>query len=218
MAARRRRRRTTRRVASNPRRRRRTTVANPRRRRRRTVTNRRRRRNRGGVLLTNPRRRRRRRTNRRNPRRRHYSRRRSNPQLKGIVEGSLAAAAGAIITDFVQGMVPFSFGGATGKIAIRLGLAYAIAMAAEKFAPTRKYATWLGVGGAVGAAQDLFRLFMGGGLTAAPVAGQLPPGRVAIPAYATGDDQGMSDIVGVPQNWGGLGEIVGVSYPQSYFQ
>lgn len=212
MAAKRRRRRTTRRVASNPRRRRRTTSAAPRRRRRRTAVARTNRRRRG---LFNPRRRR-----RSNPRRRRVThRRRSNPQLKGIVEGSLAAAAGAIITDFVQGMVPFSFGGATGKIAVRLGLAYAIGMAAEKFAPTRKYATWLAVGGAVGAAQDLFRLFMGGGLTAAPVAaGQLPAGRVALPAYATGDDQGMSDIVGVPQNWGGLGEIVGVSYPQGYFQ
>lgn len=122
------------------------------------------------------------------------------------------------ITDFAQGLVPFAFGGALGKIAVRLGLAYALGVAAEKFPMTRKYANMLAVGGAVGAAQDAIRLFMGGGLTASPVAGQLPAGRVALPASATGDDQGMGDIVGVLQGWGGLGEIVGVNYPQAYFQ
>lgn len=124
------------------------------------------------------------------------------------------------ITDFAQGLVPFAFGGALGKIAVRLGLAYALGLAAEKFPMTRKYATMLAVGGAVGAAQDAIRLFMGGGLTASPqvAAGPQVAGRVAMPAGYTGDDQGMSDIVGVPQNWGGLGEIVGVSYPQGYFQ
>lgn len=200
MAAKQRRRKTTRRVASNPRRHKRTAVK----RRSSGIVARANRRHRGLF----------------NPRRGRITRRRSNPQLKGIVEGSLAAAVGAIITDFVQGMVPFSFGGATGKIAVRLGFAYAIGIAAEKFGPTKKYATWLAIGGAVGAAQDLFRLFMGGGLMAAPpiATAQLPAGRVALPAYDTGDDQGMSDIVGVPQNWGGLGEIVGVSYPQGYFQ
>ena len=123
------------------------------------------------------------------------------------------------ITDFVQGMVPFSFGGALGKIAVRLGLAYAIGAAAEKFPMTRKYATWLAVGGAVGAAQDAVRLFTSGGLVSAPASpGQLPNGRVAVPAYATGDSEGMGDIVGVPSNWGSLGEIVGTGYPANLFQ
>ena len=214
MAVKRRRKTTRRVVATNPRRRRRTAAARPNQRRRRR-TNRRR----STVLALNPRRRRvNRRRRRANPVRRRRSR--VNPQLKGIIEGSVAAVAGMAITDFVQGMVPFSFGGALGKIAVRLGLAYAVGLAAERFGPTRKYATYLAIGGAVGAAQDAFRLFMGGGLTAAPAGAQqqLPNGRVALPAQFTGDDQGMSDIVGVPANWGGLGEIVGTSYPQGYFQ
>lgn len=218
VATRRRRRKSTRRAVSNPRRRRRAAAA-PRRRRRvnrrrrtTTVINRRRRR-------ANPVRRRRRSRRRSNPvRRRRHSVRRSNPALKGMIEGSMAAVAGMMITDFVQGMVPFSFGGAIGKVAIRFGLAYAVGVAAEKFGPTRKYATWLAVGGAVGAAQDLFRLFMGGGLTASPAQGQMRDGRVAVPAALTGDDQGMGDIVGVPAGWGGLGEIVGTNYPAGYFQ
>lgn len=216
MAVRRRRRK----AAAAPKRRRRTN------RRRVTVVNRRRRRR---TTRTNPVRRRRRRTaaprvNRRrrrrtNPARRRRVSRRSNPALKGIVESSIAAVAGMAITDFVQGLVPIQFGGALGKIAVRLGLAYAIGVAAEKFPMTRKYATMLAVGGAVGAAQDAVRLFMGGGLLSAPQqSAQLPAGRAMIPASATGDDQGMGDIVGVPQGWGGLGEIVGVNYPQAYFQ
>lgn len=225
MAVRRRRRTTRRRVTTNPRRRRRTTAAAPRRRRRAPArrTNRKRR---GGILsFMNPRRRRRRanpvrRRRRTNPvRRRRSVRSRSNPALKGIIESSIAAVAGMAITDFAQGLVPFAFGGALGKIAVRLGLAYALGVAAEKFPMTRKYANMLAVGGAVGAAQDAIRLFMGGGLTATPQVGAGGvPGRVAMPAQFTGDDQGMSDIVGVPANWGGLGEIVGTNFPPSYFQ
>lgn len=186
---------------------------------RRTVTPRRRRstalvrnrRRRNGVLLSN-------RRHRRNPFTRRSRRRNPHPGLKGIVEGSVVAMAGMAITDFAQGFVPFSFGGALGKIGVRFGLAYGLGMAAEKFG-FAKYANLLAVGGAVGAAQDLFRLFMGGGqtLVAAAPAPQQVAGRVAVDARLTGDDEGMGDIVRVPANYNQLGDIVTVPQWSGYY-
>lgn len=186
MAARKRRTSSARRVNSKPRRRPRTTAV--------ARTNRGRR---GGLFAVN----RRNRRNRTNPARRRRVRR--NPALKGVFEGMVIAGIGMAITDVVQGLVPGGMlpGGAVAKIGIRLGLAWGIGAAAEKFG-FAKYANLLAIGGAVGAFQDTFRLLFGGLLAPAPAAPQqLAPGQVLLPAGATGD--GFEDITYFP----GFGDI-----------
>ena len=113
------------------------------------------------------------------------------------------AGVGMAVTDVVQGFVPSGLipGGAVVKIGVRLGLAWAVGAAAEKFG-FAKYANLLAIGGAVGAFQDTFRLLFGGMLTPAPApVPQLAPGQVILPADATGE---MGDIVYYP----GFGDIV----------
>src|SRR5262245_55709934 len=212
MAARRRRRRRAAPVTNRRRRR-----ANPRRRRRGFIMNRRRRRN--GTLLSNPRRRRRRRAN---PRRRHHRRRR-NPGLLsgagGMLQKGLTAVVGMAVTNFAYGFVAgVNPAGMVGQIGIKLGIAWGLGTVARRFGFSAQ-ADMLTVGGVVSAGQDAFNFFIGGGGLFFPAAASaLPPGRTAMPASMTGDDAGISDIVAVPQNWGGLGDIVGTSYPTGWFQ
>ena len=133
--------------------------------------------------------------------------------MRGVFEGATVAIVGMAVTDFLQGAVtgflPDLGGGGLVKIGVRLGLAYAVGAGAEKFG-FGKYANLLAIGGAVGAAQDALRTFVGGGGLLFP-SGQtavLPPGRAMVPASMTGDDAGVNDIVYVDPNYGSLGEIV----------
>jgi len=173
-------------------------AVNPTRRRRRVTAAARPNRRRSGLFSINGRRR------RRNPNgiTRRRSNRRRNPPLKGVFEGMVVAGIGMAVTDVVQGFVPSSFlpGGTVVKIGVRLGLAWAVGAAAEKFG-FAKYANLLAIGGAVGAFQDTFRLLFGGMLTPAPApVPQLAPGQVLLPAESTGE---FSDITYFP----GFGDI-----------
>lgn len=185
------------------RRRKRATVSNRRRRanpRRRTTALSARRTNRRHVTVVNRRR-------RRNPAVRH--RRRRNPPLTGVVQGSVIAFAGMAATDFIQGLVPISIGGPWGRIAVRLATAYALGMAAERFGYA-KYANLLAIGGAVGAAQDGFRLLMGGGGVLTPTVPVVvgPPGQLQM-------DSEIGDIIYGPP---GMGEIIMAPGDQRLYQ
>jgi hypothetical protein len=187
-------------VASNRRRRANPTV----RRRRRGVhaasrTNRR-------VTVVNRRRRR-----RANPVVRH--RRRRNPAFNtGLITDIMAAGAGVIITDMLQGIIPIQFGGAWGRIGARLGIAWLAGYAAEK-AGFAKYSKLITIGGGIGAIQDAFRLVMGGGGVLSPsqpvVIG--PPGQLAMP-----DSEGVGDLIYSPG--GGMGEIIYAPSAQGLYQ
>lgn len=194
MAVRRRKRATNRRRA-NPRRHTSTAAAAPRRHRR---TNRRK----VGIMLN--------RRRRRNPVVRH--RRRRNPALTGVVQGSFIAFAGMALTDFVQGLIPINFGGPWGRIGVRLATAYALGVGAERFG-FAKYANLLAIGGAVGAAQDAFRILMGGGGVLAPaqpiVVG--PPQQLQMGP----DGAGIGDVIYAPE---GMGEIVLAPGDQGLYQ
>ena len=110
----------------------------------------------------------------------------------------MAAGAGVIITDMLQGFIPMQLGGAWGRIGARLGIAWLAGYVAEK-AGFAKYAKLITIGGGIGAMQDAFRLVMGGGGVLAPsqpvVVG--PPGQLTMGAG------GVEDIV-----YGPMGEIV----------
>jgi len=166
------------------------------RRRRRRVTNRRRpvRRRTAIARVAAPRRRAnyRRRGRRRVANGRH--RRRSNPAVRGMLTLGLTAAVGAILTDVIQGFVPFSFGGAWGKVGVRILTAYLLGWGAERFvSPVTAQA--LAAGGVVGAAQDAFRLAFGGLAAGAPGPTMIAGGPVAaLPAA-----DGISDIIGTPE-------------------
>lgn len=163
--------------------------------RRRRSTTRRRRRN-PVVVMSAPRRRTNyRRRRRSNPRRRRYSNRRRNPQVKGMLQLGLTAAVGAILTDVIQGFVPFSFGGPWGKVGVRLATAYLLGWGAERFvSPVTAQA--LAAGGVVGAAQDAFRLAFGGLAAGAPAPTMIAGGGA--PMLPPAD--GISDIIDQP-NW-----------------
>jgi hypothetical protein len=131
----------------------------------------------------------------------HRRRRRSNPALTGVVQGSFIAFAGMALTDFIQGIIPINLGGPWGRIGVRLATAYALGVGAERFG-FKQYANLLAIGGAVGAAQDAFRLLMGGGGVLQPaqpiVVG--PPQQLAM-----ADPEGVGDIIYGPTS---MGEIV----------
>ena len=190
-----------------------------RRKKRASVTNRRRANPRRHTATSNPRRRTNRRKvgimlnrrRRRNPVVRHHRRRR-NPPLTGVVQGAFVAFAGMALTDFIQGLVPIRFGGPWGRIGVRLATAYALGIGAERFG-FAKYANLLAIGGAVGAAQDGFRLLMGGGGVLSPaqpiVVG--PPAQLAV-----ADPEGVGDIIMAPG--GGMGEIIYAPSNQGLYQ
>jgi len=116
------------------------------------------------------------------------------------------------LTDFVQGLVPINFGGPWGRIGVRLGTAYLLGVGAEKFG-FAKYANLLAIGGAVGAAQDAFRLLMGGGGVLSPA----QPIVVGPPAQlAMADPEGVGDIIMAPG--GGMGEIIYAPDQQGLYQ
>ena len=167
------------------------------RRRRRRVTNRRRtthrRRRNPVVVVAGPRRRANYRRRRRVSNRRHHRvGRRHNPQIRSMLTLGLTAAVGAILTDVIQGFIPFSFGGPWGKVGIRVVTAYLLGWGAERFvSPITAQA--LAAGGVVGAAQDAFRLAFGGLAGGAPTPTMIGPGQAALP----GPD-GVSDIIDQP--------------------
>lgn len=175
--------------------------ANPRRHHSTAAPRRRTNRRKVGIMLN--------RRRRRNPVVRH--RRRRNPPLTGVVQGSFIAFAGMAVTDFIQGLVPIQIGGPWGRIGVRLATAYALGIGAERFG-FAKYANLLAIGGAVGAAQDAFRLLMGGGGVLTPsvpvVVG--PPGQLQM-----ADPEGVGDII---YGQGGMGEIVFGPSNQALYQ
>lgn len=163
-------------------------------RRRRRVTNRRRRTRRRNptVVVAAPRRRA---NYRRRSRRRSNGRHRRvrNPQVRGMLTLGLTAAVGAILTDVIQGFVPFSFGGPWGKVGIRVLTAYLLGWGAERFvSPVTAQA--LAAGGVVGAAQDAFRLAFGGLAAGAPAPTMITGGQPQLPAA-----DGISDIISTPE-------------------
>jgi hypothetical protein len=123
----------------------------------------------------------------------------------------MVAFAGMAVTDFLQSLVPISIGGPWGKIGVRLATAYALGVGAERFG-FAKYANLLAIGGAVGAAQDAFRLLMGGGGILTPnlpvVVG--PPTQLAM-----ADPGGVGDIIYGPD---GIGEIIYAPTNQGLYQ
>lgn len=164
--------------------------------RRRRGVNRRRtvRRRRNPVVVVAPRRRVNRRRRRSNPRRRRYGARRQNPQIRSMLTLGLTAAVGAILTDVIQGFVPFTFGGPWGKIGVRVAVAYLLGWGAERFvSPITAQA--LAAGGVVGAAQDAFRLAFGGLGAGAPI--PTVAGGAPVAQLPAGD--GISDIINTPQ-------------------
>ncbi len=153
--------------------------------RRRRATNPRRRRANRKKITINPRRRRRvshrspnphrrRRPSRRrtsNPRRRRVNHRRRNPGLlgsaTGLLEGAVTAVVGMGMTNYAYGILGPMLGGIVGgsplaSIGIKLGIAWGLGEAAKKFG-FAKHASLLAIGGAVGAGQDVFNMFIGGG-------------------------------------------------------
>ncbi len=176
--------------------------ANPRRHAATSTPQRRTNRRKVGIMLN--------RRRRRNPVVRH--RRRRNPPLTGVAQGAFVAFAGMALTDFIQGLVPINFGGAWGRIGVRLGTAYLLGVGAEKFG-FAKYANLLAIGGAVGAAQDAFRLLMGGGGVLSPA----QPIVVGPPAQlAMADPEGVGDIIYGPP--GTMGEIIYAPNQQGLYQ
>lgn len=115
------------------------------------------------------------------------------------------------LTDFIQGLVPINFGGPWGRIGVRLATAYALGVGAERFG-FKQYANLLAIGGAVGAAQDAFRLLMGGGGVLQPA----QPIVVGPPAQmAMADPEGVGDVIYAPT---GIGDVIYAPGDQRLYQ
>jgi hypothetical protein len=100
--------------------------------------------------------------NRRNGARAHNRRhnRRRNPAAKSIVMGGVFAAAGSIVTNILAGFVPIQASGWMG-LAIKLGLAYATGMLAERLGVSGQNANYMAIGGFAGAAGEGISMLMG---------------------------------------------------------
>lgn len=182
------------------------------------------------------------RSNRRNPRRhnprrsharellainprRHNPRRRRNPQVKGLVAKSAIAALGAAGTNALLTFVPKQWQDGWAGIGVRLGVAYGLGYAAERFV-SKDTAEMLAVGGAAAAVGEAINMLMGrvGGpqifvqpaphpasLPAAAAAQGLTPVGPPQPLPAAG--QSVSDLVEVDGPWTeygdqGFGDII----------
>lgn len=171
-----------------------------------------------------------------NPRRRHAAplgiinpprRRRRNPQVKGLVAKSAIAALGAAGTNALLSFVPRQWQDGWTGVGVRLGVAYGLGYAAERFV-ARETAEMLAVGGAAAAVGEAINMLMGrvGGpqifvqpsapapALPAAAAGLTPVGA---PQPLPGAAQTVSDLVEVDGPWTeygdqGFGDIVQWSY------
>lgn len=189
---------------------------NPRRRRRTSAT----------MLAHNPRRvathnpRRRRRHNPRkvtviNPRRR-----RRNPEIRGLVKKSAIAAVGAMASNALSKFVPDQYKQGWTGVGVKLGVAYALGWAAERFV-AREVAEMLAVGGAAAAAGDAINMLLGlagfqlpqvsvsyqSALPAATPKAAIAPQAQTQPAPVMGD---IVEVVGPFTEYGdqGFGDII----------
>jgi hypothetical protein len=111
--------------------------------------------------------------------RRH--KRRHNPATKGLLIEGLYAGAGAITTEILVGLLPWSFAWYI-KAGIKAATGVALSAVAEKFAFTRPHATSIGLGGVAVGASDLLRNIVpslaqqAGAVVQELIPIQLPPG------------------------------------------
>jgi hypothetical protein len=129
--------------------------------------------------------------------RKRYTAKRRNPSTlagMGLISDAFYAAAGGLLTAFVRGMVPLSFGGQLGDTAIQAGIAIGLGELTGRFW-NRNAGKMVTLGGVTVAATNLLS---GYGITPQALFSPKPVVK-AVPAGANA--QGMGDI-GLFQRFG----------------
>ena len=161
-------------------------------------------------------------TRRRTHSRTHHAvakRRRRNPSPfagTGIIADGAWATAGALVTQFVRGMVPINVGGALGDAAITFGVAFILGVAVDKVTKNKNSAKMFTIGGAVAALTQVANSY---GLTPAALVGKVAPkqatGMGEIVALRGGQTDAMwGRTGGFPA--GGMNDIVAVRPQANY--
>lgn len=139
-------------------------------------------------------------------RKRRNNRQRNNPEWKGMLVQSIAAACGGMLVTTAAGKLPLPANPYL-NIFSKFALSYGAAYVAEKFKWTAPYAMAVGIGGASVAASDAIKIAIPSLRTIFLAKGQEPVKVVTQTDAVTGEPVAVADAVG----WDELGDVVTVN-------